>query len=495
MKPKFQPRSLIGRITVVALLALCLSRQLLAAAPKTETKTLNPQDFTNAVVNVAASVGPAVVSIQAEKVERVQPYSPFSGSPFEDEMLNRFFSDFFGEPPMRELHRSSLGSGVIIDEKGYILTNDHVVRDTDKITVTLADGREFVGTVKGTDPRSDLAVVKIDAPDLPYVHLGDSDALQIGQWVVAIGYPFGFLLPNTEPAVTAGVISALHRSLPRTERRDTDYTDLIQTDAAINPCNSGGPLVNLNGEIIGINVAIFSTSGGYQGIGFTIPSNAARRIVARLIEGKSVDYGWIGVSVQDIDSRLAEYFNLPNAEGVLVNKILEGGPASRAGIKEGDIIITFNGKPTKNTVTLIKMIGNTPVDEQVKMKIWRDKKSQEVDVKIAKRPAFDAQGQIILPDNEQSDQNKATIHWRGLTVRDIPASIKNRILSPNVDGVIVTDVENKSPAQLAGLKKGDVIISVNQRPISNLKELDAVLSKAKGDCLLRTVRGFFVVKE
>ncbi len=466
-------------------------------APPSAGQTQSEPELTTAIEKVAASVGPAVVAIQSDRTEHIQGINPFPGSPFEDDLLNRFFSDFFDELPDREFKKTSLGSGVIIDPQGYILTNEHVVRDTDKITVTLPDGREFQGSVKGTDPRSDLAVVKIDASNLPSAKLGDSDILKTGQWVVAIGNPFGIFLPNTEPAVTAGVISALHRSLPGNPIKvDTDYTDLIQTDAAINPGNSGGPLVNLHGEIIGINVAIFSISGGYQGIGFAIPSNTAQRIVGHLIEGTAVEYGWIGVGVQDVNARLADFFDLKSKEGVVVTKVIDDSPAQTAGIKDGDIIVSYEEKPIKNTVMLIKMIGNTSIGKTAKVEVWRDKGTKIFQVKVAKRPGFDSREQVI-PEKKQVPETsqKDFLNWRGATIRNIPPDVRSKIAAPDAEGVIIVSVENNSPAQEAGLRKGDMIVSFNKNPVKDINGLNVQIKKVKGDCLVRTIRGFFVVKE
>src|SRR3989338_2866507 len=321
----------------------------------------------DAVINVANTTGKAVVSISTEHTAKMRGGRQFYfGSPFgqespfgEDESFHRFFNDFFSQMPDQEYKQTGLGSGVIINAEGYILTNEHVVSNADKITVTLSDGREFKGEIKCEDSRSDLAIIKINARNLPLANLGDSDNLKIGQWVVAIGNPFGFALQNPEPTVTAGVISALHRSLGRTVSRERDYNDLIQTDAAINPGNSGGPLVNLKGEIVGINVAIFSTSGGYQGIGFAVPSNSAKRIVSRLIEGKKVIYGWLGITIQNLDDTLAAYFGLADKKGVLVSQVLEDSPAAKAGIKNGDIILKLDAKETNNANVLLKIVGNS----------------------------------------------------------------------------------------------------------------------------------------
>ncbi|HDN85752.1 MAG TPA: trypsin-like serine protease, partial [Candidatus Omnitrophica bacterium] len=259
------------------------------------------RDLEEATIKVAEKVGKAVVSISTvvrKKMGRWE-FEP----PFEDEFFRRFFEEFFGEFP-RERKEIGLGSGVIIDKDGYILTNEHVIQGAEEIKVRLPDGREFKAEVKGVDKRSDLAVIKINAHNLPVAELGDSDNLKIGQWVVAIGNPFGFAIESPQPTVTVGVISALHRYLPRIGKRERFYDDLIQTDAAINPGNSGGPLVDLNGKVIGINVAIITTSGGYEGIGFAIPINRAKRILGKLIRGEKILYGWLGITIQDLNEDL-----------------------------------------------------------------------------------------------------------------------------------------------------------------------------------------------
>ena len=496
-----KPSAYLRKPVLIALVFLLLEGLASSGSSAGIDPAGSEPELTTAIETVAAKVSPAVVSIQSEKIEHVQMYPPSYGSPFEHDLLDQFFADFFGEVPERELHRHSLGSGVIIDGQGHILTNEHVVRDTDKLTVTLADGREFLGTVKGTDPRSDLAVIKIDAPNLPFAELGDSDPLKIGQWVVAIGYPFGYILANSEPAVTTGVVSALHRNLPGGNHRgDTDYTDLIQTDAAINPGNSGGPLVNLNGQVIGINVAIFSTSGGYQGIGFTIPSNVAQRIVSHLVEGKKIEYGWIGVSVQDVSDRLAQYFGRPSTEGVLVNKVLLGGPADQGGLKDGDVILSIDGKPIKNTIALIKLIGGMQAEKELKLQVWRDKKTQGLAIKTAQRPTLDASGRIIVPSSpkkkeEEEELKSDKIAWRGLTIKEIPAAARTSRMLAGISGVIIVEVDKGSPAEEAGLRKAEIITSINKVPVKSLKEFNTQIKKASGDCLLRTPRGFYVVKE
>ena len=445
----------------------------------------------DAIINVANTAGKAVVSISTEHTTKIRGQkryyfsSPFPESPFgEDESFRRFFDDFFGEMPDREYKQMGLGSGAIIDAEGYILTNEHVIGDADKITVTLSDGREFKGEIKGQDPRSDLAIIKINARNLPAASLGDSDNLKIGQWVVAVGNPFGFVMQNPEPTVTAGVISALHRSLGRTLSRDRDYNDLIQTDAAINPGNSGGPLVNLKGEIVGINVAIFTTSGGYQGIGFAIPINSAKRIISRLIEGKKILYGWLGVTVQDLNEDLVKHFGLSSKNGALVAGVLENSPAKKAGIKESDVIIKFDHKDINNVRELLSVVGKTEVGRKIKMVVIRQKKELTLEAEISERP----QGLLEKVSYEAAGK------WRGLEVEDLGSQNARRFRIEEKKGVVVVDIEPNSPADEAGLIPGDVILEINKQSIKNLSDYERVTKELKGNALIRTTRGYFVIK-
>lgn len=482
---------LIGLIAGIALCARLnifsrVESQDVAKAPASSFEGFGLED---AVINVADTAGKAVVSISTEytaKAGGTRRYyfeSPFGGSPFgEDDFFRRFFEDFFGQMPERE--RRAMGSGVIIDEEGYILTNEHVVSGADKITVKLPDGREFSAEIKGKDMRSDLAVIKINARNLPVAKLGDSENLKIGQWVVAIGNPFGVYLQNPEPTVTAGVIGALHRALGRISG-DRDYSDLIQTDAAINPGNSGGPLVNLKGEIIGINVAIFTTSGGYQGIGFAIPVNNAKRILSKLIEGKKILYGWLGVTVQDLTEDLAQYFGLPDTSGVLVNKALENSPAQKAGIKEGDVIKSFDNKQIKDVRGLLDAVGKTEVGRKVKVTVIRDKKETSLDVEVGERP------------ENLEEKIKAVVSgaWRGLEVEEITSDFAGRFGLEEKHGVVVVNVEPNSQADKAGLSPGDVILEINKNKVNNLSDYQKITEGLKGNALVRTSRGYFLVKE
>jgi len=479
---------------MIVFLALAFHAQepVAQAAPSvTEAPSFEGLKMEDAVINVANTAGKAVVSISTESTTRLPQGMRrfYFGTPFEDSPFggdfDQFFNDFFGPAPQREYKQVGLGSGVIIDGEGYILTNEHVVRNADKITVTLSDGREFKGEIKGQDARSDLAVIKVNARNLPVAALGDSDTLRIGQWVVAIGNPFGFALENPEPTVTAGVISALHRSFGRSlSRGERDYNDLIQTDAAINPGNSGGPLVNLKGEIVGINVAIFSTSGGYQGIGFAIPINNAKRILSRLIEGKKILYGWLGVTIQDLTEEMASYFGLKDTSGVLVAGLVEPGPAKKAGIKEGDIITEFNGKAVANSKALIAAVTATEIGRTVKVKVIRDKKEITLDVQIGQRP-----------DEIRSAPVEASLDsWRGLIVKDASSDDVKRFGIDARRGVVVTDVEPGSSAENAGIIPGDVIIEINKEAVNNLSDYRKITEAARGDCLVRALRGYFLVK-
>jgi serine protease Do len=474
---------------------LDLSAALQGQEIKQETPpSLEGFNLEDAVINVANTTGKAVVSISTEhttKIKRGKRYyfgSPFGGeSPFgEDDVFRRFFDDFLGEMPEREYKQVGLGSGVIIDPEGYILTNDHVINEADKITVTLPDGREFKGEIKGRDQRSDLAVIKINSRNLPVANLGGSDNLRIGQWVIAIGNPFGFAMQNPEPTVTIGVISALHRALGRALSQYRDYNDLIQTDAAINPGNSGGPLVNLRGEVVGINVAIFSTSGGYQGIGFAIPVNSAKRVISRLIEGKKILYGWLGVTVQDLSEDLAKHFGLPDKNGVLVAKILEKSPAQKAGMKETDIIKQFDDKPINSVRELLSIVGNTEVGRKVKVLVIREKKLLTLEVEIGERPQ----------DLEQiAQQGVPSGNWRGLEVEDLSSDKVKRFRIEENKGVVVVDVQPNSPADEAGIISGDVISEINRQTVKNISDYEKITRVLKGNALVRTSRGYFLIKE
>jgi len=461
-------------MVVSLILTLPVCAQSLSALEKSTTE-------------VADQAGKSVVSISSEVHQKTNSRFYF-GSPFsefEDDPFRDFFEDFFGAIPERESKRIGLGSGVIIDEEGYILTNTHVIARASKVKVKLYDGREFDAEVKGEDERSDLAVIKIEAKGLPVAKLGNSDELRIGNWVVAIGNPFGFAIENPEPTITVGVVSALHRYLPAFSRRQSGLDDLIQTDAAINPGNSGGPLVNLKGEVVGINTAIITTSGGYQGLGFATPINRAKSILDKLLKGESVLYGWLGVSIQNLNEDLRNYFEVKEKQGVIVLKVYKDSPAEASGIKEGDLILEFDGKSVKTTRDLARMVSATEVGRQVSAKIIRSGKKITTSVKVGKMP--DDVEEIKLSDSSQPS-------FRGATVEDIDPSLKRRLKIAVDKGAVIVDIAEGSLADKSGLMVGDVILKIENKTVKNSSDFRDIVSKIKGNCLIKTTRGYFVLK-
>jgi serine protease Do len=455
-------------------------------------------DIQNAFIKVADAVGEAVVAISTERTHKVGMQRPgirfkrFGfGSPFGDkeDPFDKFFEDFFGQMPEREFKQRGLGSGFIIDKEGHILTNHHVVEGADKINITLPDGRSFEGTVKGADARSDLAVVKIKAKNLPAVELGDSNLIQVGEWVVALGNPFGHVLKSPKPTVTVGVVSALHRQLPA-PGGERGYLDMIQTDAAINPGNSGGPLCDLGGRVIGINVVIFSTSGGYQGVGFAIPINDAKNILGDLIKGKEVSYGWLGVAVQEITPDLAKYFNLPDNKGALVSEVMKDSPAQKAGFKEGDIIKTIDGKEVNILQDVLKQISAKKVGKIARIGIIRDRVKMKLNVRIGKRPS-----RVELAEGKAFKVPEESKKWRGVKVTDITDEIARDLQLENNEGVVIVEIDPSGAGYEAGLRKGDVLEEINRTKIRNLADYKKITGEAKGMALVRTERGYFTVKD
>ena len=407
-----------------------------------------------AMSEVVSAVKPSVVNIASVKtVKAAEKQAPFFNEPF----FKRFFGDEFRNyDKPREHKRSGLGSGVIVDKKGYILTNNHVIRGADEIKVTLADKREFKGTVIGTDQKTDLAVIKIDSDNLPVLQLGDSDNLKIGETVFAIGNPFGL-----SQTVTTGIVSATGRA----NVGIADYEDFIQTDAAINPGNSGGALVNIRGELIGINTAIFSTSGGYQGIGFAIPSAMAKAVMESLINKGKVVRGWLGVSIQPLTNDLVKQFNLSDDTGALVGDVVEDSPAEKADIQRGDVITEFDGKAVKDVTHLRNMVADADPGKEVTLKLIRDGKIKAVKVKIAEMPSeIHAQSQLF--ENQ----------FKGVSVQNLTPQLKESLAIPKrVAGVLIIDVDEDSPAGGA-LMKNDIIMEINRQKISSIKDYEEIVS-------------------
>ena len=440
----------------------------------------------NAVSSVAAKLGKSVVSITAiirEKPGRNFYFSsPYTGQ--EDELFRKFFEDFFGNIP-QEYGRIALGSGFIIDKDGYILTNSHVVSQAREIKVILSDGREFNAILKGKDSRADLAVIKIEASNLSAAKLGDSDNLKIGQFVLAMGNPFGISTgyENPEPTVTLGVVSALHRYLPAAPGR-ASFEDLIQTDAAINPGNSGGPLVNIKGEVIGVNAAIITRSGGYEGIGFAIPINKARRILNSLIKGEKILYGWLGVSIQDLNEDLKNYFGIKEKNGVIVVRVFKNSPAEKAGIKEGDLILKFDSASVSDTRELVSLVNRSEVGKVVTATILRGTKEINLKIKIGARP-----------EEIEKIKTVEVTTFRGMEVDDITPYLKERFRIREKEGVVIVSISDNSPAGKSGLNIGDVIIKIGDKIVRSKKDFQKAILSIKGNCLIKTNRGYFVLKE
>ncbi|MBP2676558.1 MAG: peptidase [Deltaproteobacteria bacterium] len=414
------------------------------------------------IPGLVKGVSPAVVNISTTQVvryNRPQFRSPFGRQdPFEE-----FFHNFFGNMP-REQKRRSLGSGFIVSDDGYILTNSHVVEKADEVTVTLLDKEELKAKVVGTDPKTDIALIKISSKKkLPHVDLGNSEALEVGEWVVAIGNPFG--LGHT---VTAGIVSAKGRIIG-----SGPYDDFIQTDASINPGNSGGPLFNLKGEVVGINTAIVQ---GGQGIGFATPIQLAKSILGQLKDKGKVTRGWLGVYIQPLSAELAENLGVKERQGALVSDVTKDGPAEKAGIRSGDLIVSFNGKDVRDEHELPALVAAVRPGTKVNVKIIREGKEQSIPVTIAEMEAEPA-----LRASADTELSKGV----GLTVQEITPEIAKRLDIANAKGVLVTSVGGGTAADEAGFQEGDIIRQVNGQPVPNAAEFSKLMKKHKGDKTIR----------
>ena len=423
------------------------SEQKEASAAK---QSQTPDDWRTAIERVAAKAIPSVVHIEVTEYQEVR--NPMFNDPF--------FGQFFGIPRgprkfKREL--KGLGSGIIMDAKGHILTNNHVAGGASKIDVLLADGRHYPAKLVGADPKTDLAVIKISATEtLSVATFGDSDKVKVGQWVVAIGQPLGL-----SQTVTQGIISAKHRA---NIMNPSSYEDFLQTDAPINPGNSGGPVLNLKGEVIGINSAIMTQSGGSEGLGFAIPSTMAIQIAKQLIAHGKVVRGWLGVSIQNLTPDLAKSFGAKNLNGVLIADVMKGGPAEKAGLKRGDIILTFGGKEVKDADMLRNEVAITPIGEETKMTVFRDGKQIELTVKVG----------------NMEDATKffsASVKERlGATVRPVTKEEMEKYSLKPQQGVAITWVDPQGPLGRAGFEVGDIILQINKRVVTSVQDLDALTS-------------------
>lgn len=418
-----------------------------------------PQTLPTSFASLAQAVSPAVVNISAVRTIKGggRVFRHFMRPFGKDDPFRDFFEKFFGDEfPDRDLKQRSLGSGFIIDEAGYIITNNHVIESADQIKVRLADEREFSAEIIGRDSKTDLALIKINPIDgLPSLTLGDSDALSVGDWVVAIGNPFG--LNHT---VTAGIVSAKGRVIG-----SGPYDDFIQTDASINPGNSGGPLLNVKGEVVGINTAIVATG---QGIGFAIPSNMAREIIPQLKEKRRVVRGWLGVAIQKMTPELARSFGLKEEGGALVSDVIAGSPAAEAGIKRGDVIIEFDGKKIGEMSDLPRIVANTPIGGKVDIKVLRDGKERVLTAKIAE-----------MKEEEKLQIAKTNLGEKiGLRVQEITSTVAEQLGLEDETGVIIVDVASGSLAEDAGFSRGDIIKEINRKSIKNLSDYQAAMDEA-----------------
>lgn len=480
MHPTCQPRtpSLVRRMMgVLPFVVLCLMFARPVSAGESGIPRLREQS--NAFAELAERSKAPVVFISVEKEvdvpvrHRMQP-SPFGdpfGDPF-DMFPEDLFEHFFRRRPQRHPapqerqpqrqrpRQQGQGSGFIITPDGYILTNNHVVDGADTIRVRLDDGREYEATLVGTDPQTDLAVIRIEAEGLPTLPLGDSDALRVGEWVMAIGNPFGFL-----QTVTVGVVSAKGRSGVGI----LDFEDFIQTDAAINMGNSGGPLLNIDGEVVGINTAIFSRSGGYMGIGFAIPVNMAKNVYEQLIATGKITRGFLGVMIQDLNADLAESFGLESQDGILISKVEAGSPAGEGGLQTGDVLLELNGNPIRSVGAFRNTVAMTPPGTEVTLVILRDGERIPLSIPLGTRDGTTA------ATGEEPTAHEANV---GFSVQELTPDLARRFGYETDEGVLISNVERGSLAAMAGLSPGTLVMRVNRNPVGNVAEFNRQMADA-----------------
>ncbi|MFV2068679.1 MAG: trypsin-like peptidase domain-containing protein [Pirellulales bacterium] len=482
-------------VLTIAVVAICAGT---ADAQQAEASKAFAKELSAAFRHAAREVLPSVVSIQQipkpdrsahqrrpqSPAPQVPEENPFKGTPFEE-----FFDEFHRRHDRHPFHNprrgpAGMGSGVIIDPAGVILTNNHVVAGDFEIRVRLKDDREFTATKVATDPRTDLAIVWIEgAKELKAAQLGDSDVMDIGDWVLAVGHPFGLF-----ESVTAGIISAKGRGIGVAMRED-----FLQTDAAINPGNSGGPLINLDGEVVGINTAISSRTGGYQGAGFAIPINLAKWVIRQLIDSGSVRRAYLGAAIHTVTQELSEQFGVKVGAGVVINEVFSGSPAADAGLKPGDVVTTFAGKPVRDPRDLVAAVETSKIDSKQSVTIIRDGKQTELVVTVREQPK-DYGLRVARPPEGEEERERATFEDLGLEVGPLTAEAAEQIGVTEKDGVLITKVAPDSPASLAGLAPGMVITEANRNGVESLDDLRAAIKErapgGKGVLLLvRTARG------
>ena len=480
-------RQLVHQTTAYAMAVVALSALLIwgsqslpsshasspsASAPIPIALTMNPAT-SNGFTDVAKAVTPAVVNITTVTVEkmsenrgvpdelreRMEEYFGGPGGPFGPRGFRRPYGP--GEP--RDHRGGGQGSGVIVSPDGYILTNNHVIDGARTVTITLPDKREFTGTIVGADPKTDLAVVKIEGQNLPTVSWGDATKLQVGEYVLAEGNPFGL-----NSTVTLGIVSALGRG----RMGITQYEDFIQTDAAINPGNSGGALVNAKGELVGINTAIFSQTGGYQGVGFAVPTSMSRPIYDSLVKNGKVVRGFLGVSIQDLTQNLATSFGLKDAKGALVSDVQDGSPAGQAGLNQGDIITIYQGSLVEDAVALQRQVTKTAVGTKVTIRVIRDGYEKNLTVTIGEQPETRKTAKVATGELDYA--------FAGVAVQDLDRDTAKELgVRGKAQGVVVTAVEPDSGAEKAGVMRGDVIREINRQLVKSVKDFEKVSSGLK----------------
>jgi len=456
--------------------------RLLEPGPIDPKVTAPAEQLGKAFVMVAAHVKPCVVSVYSEKV--IKFTEPQFSFPFGDDFFRQFFGNQFSTPqqpqqPRQREYRGmqrGMGSGMILDKQGHVLTNYHVVRDTDELKIQLADKRQFEAEIVGTDPKTDVAVIKIKGhvpDDLPTIALGDSDALQVGDLVMAIGAPFGL-----QQTVTEGIISATGRS----DVGIADYEDFLQTDAPINPGNSGGPLVNMRGEVIGMNSAIATSVGQFAGVGFSIPSNMIKSMLPKLLKGETIVRGQLGVVIQNVTKDLAKQFKLSETKGVLISQVNKGSPADHAGLKVGDVIVRYDGRDVDDVRHLRNLVASTTPGTKAKIEIIRDGKPETLTATIGK------QSEEAMAAGAPAEEGATRLSKLGLSVQTLTPELAKQLGVEAEKGVVVTDVSEGSAASLAGLQKGDVIVEADRQPVASTEELDQILAKGNDSVLFLVKR-------
>ena len=454
-----------AKMAYVVLFALAVVGTSVGVAQLPDVRAATPQAATAPAAAQVQTLPDFAAIAEANKgavvnITAVAAAKPAAAPQIPPELQGTPFGEFFRRfgAPGESRPRQGMGSGFIVESDGVVLTNAHVVEGADEVRVRLTDRREFKGKVLGADKASDVAVVKIDARNLPVVKLGDPSKIRVGEWVVAIGSPFGF-----ENTVTAGIVSATSRSLP-----DGTYVPFIQTDAAVNPGNSGGPLFNVKGEVIGINSQIYSQSGGYMGLAFAIPIDVAANVKTQLVKTGKVERGRIGVAIQEVSQSLAQSFGLDRPRGALVSSVEKGGPADKGGLKPGDVLLSVNGKTVERSAEVPPLVAAVKPGQKATFEVWRDGKKRNVDVTVGELKP----DQVAAGPQGESEANTGKL---GLAVQ------------PSDEGLVVADASG--PAARAGIREGDIITAVNGRPVKSIEDLRAAADKAKGTIAILVRRG------